>query len=206
MRKRWAVILSQHATIRIPRPVYFPRMAESRIVELRVRELRQLFDAMDPSPLREQDLVRSVEDYILESIKQLHGTGPVTLRVHVGDDPSASDRDTAVNAIHTHFERRAVHFRRSLRDLLRDGWVSLTIGLTFLVVVFALSQLVVRMVGEGAWGTLVRESMLIGGWVAMWRPLEIFLYDWWPIGRERRQADRLSRAPVEIIVNAASAR
>jgi len=27
----------------------------------------------------------------------------------------------------------------------------------------------------------VRESLLVGGAVAPWRPLEIFLYDWWPI-------------------------
>ena len=29
------------------------------------------------------------------------------------------------------------------------------------------------------------ESLLIGGWRPMWRPLEIFLYDWWPIRAER---------------------
>ena len=180
-------------------------MAESRVVELRVRELRQLFDAMDPSPLREQDLVRSAEDFILESVKQLHGAAAVTLRVHVGDNPSAADREIATAAIHSHFARRAVHFRRTLRDLLRDGWASLAIGLTFLIVVFALGQLVVRWLGETAWTTLLRESLLIGGWVAMWRPLEIFLYDWWPIGRERRLAERLSRTNVEILPNAASA-
>ena len=180
-------------------------MPESRVVEIRVRELRQLFDAMDPSPLREQDLVRSAEDFILESVKQLHGTAPVTLRVHVGDNPSVTDQETAVSAIHSHFARRAVHFRRTLRDLLRYGWVSLAIGLTFLVVVFVLGQLIVRSLGETAWTTLVRESLLIGGWVAMWRPLEIFLYDWWPIGRERRLAERLSRTSVEILPGAASA-
>ena len=26
---------------------------------------------------------------------------------------------------------------------------------------------------------------MIGGWVALWRPLEIFLYDWWPIRRKQ---------------------
>jgi hypothetical protein len=180
-------------------------MPESRVVEIRVRELRQLFDSMDPSPRREQDMVRSAEDFILEGVKQLHGTAPVTLRVHVGDSPSIADREIAVSAIHSHFARRAIHFRRTLRDLLRDGWVSLAIGLAFLVVVFALGQLVVRSLGETAWTTLVRESLLIGGWVAMWRPLEIFLYDWWPIGRERRLAERLSRTQVDIIANAVSA-
>jgi hypothetical protein len=47
-------------------------------------------------------------------------------------------------------------------------------------------------------GVLMREGMVIGGWVAMWRPLEIFLYDWWPIRAERRLFDRLAMMPVQI--------
>jgi hypothetical protein len=33
----------------------------------------------------------------------------------------------------------------------------------------------------------------------MWRPLEIFLYDWWPIVGERRLHERLSRIEVRIV-------
>jgi hypothetical protein len=28
--------------------------------------------------------------------------------------------------------------------------------------------------------SITSEGLLILGWVAMWRPVEIFLYDWWP--------------------------
>jgi hypothetical protein len=45
---------------------------------------------------------------------------------------------------------------------------------------------------------IVRESLLIGGWVAMWRPLEVFLYDWWPVRNEARIYDRLAAMPVQI--------
>jgi len=51
-------------------------------------------------------------------------------------------------------------------------------------------------------GALLRESMVIGGWVALWRPLEIFLYDWWPILAERKLYDRLSVMPVRTTVRA----
>ena len=37
------------------------------------------------------------------------------------------------------------------------------------------------MLDENRFADVIRESLLIGGWVAMWRPLEVFLYDWWPI-------------------------
>jgi hypothetical protein len=32
----------------------------------------------------------------------------------------------------------------------------------------------------------------------MWRPMEIFLYEWWPLLRSRRMYENLSRMRVEI--------
>lgn len=44
---------------------------------------------------------------------------------------------------------------------------------------------------------LAEESLLILGWVANWRPLEIFLYDWWPLAQRRDLYRQLSLAAVE---------
>jgi hypothetical protein len=46
---------------------------------------------------------------------------------------------------------------------------------------------------------LFRESLIIVGWVALWRPLEIFLYDWWPIARHRSLYRRLAKADVRLV-------
>jgi hypothetical protein len=32
----------------------------------------------------------------------------------------------------------------------------------------------------------------------MWRPIEIFLYDWWSVRRQQRDYERLARMPVHI--------
>jgi hypothetical protein len=44
-------------------------------------------------------------------------------------------------------------------------------------------------------GEILRESLPIGGWVSMWRPPEVFLYDWWAIRNEIRLSDRLAAMP-----------
>jgi hypothetical protein len=67
-----------------------------------------------------------------------------------------------------------------------------------------LAGLVERALGGTQISALIRESIVIGGWVAMWRPLEIFLYDWWPILAERKLFDRLSAAPIQIRFKAAT--
>ena len=101
------------------------------------------------------------------------------------------------DAVRTHFARRSHFLQRDLRRLIRRGLISFCIGLAFLVVIFIIARTIGRMMGDI--GSLLRESMLIVGWVAMWRPLEIFLYDWWPIVSERRLHDRLSRISVRIV-------
>ena len=50
----------------------------------------------------------------------------------------------------------------------------------------------------GPIGRVIEESLLIFGWVANWRPIEIFLYDWWPIVRRRNLYQRLSAAHVKL--------
>ncbi|MCK6440823.1 MAG: hypothetical protein L6Q71_11575, partial [Planctomycetes bacterium] len=58
----------------------------------------------------------------------------------------------------------------------------------------------------GSTGRILSESFIIIGWVAMWRPLEIFLYDWWPLRATERLFERLSRIDVEVIPGWVSAR
>jgi hypothetical protein len=85
-----------------------------------------------------------------------------------------------------------------LRQLFRRGRISLAIGLAFLASSIAIGDALASYFQGTGWGEILRESLLIGGWVAMWRPLEVFLYDWWPIREKARLFDRLSAMPVKI--------
>ena len=53
--------------------------------------------------------------------------------------------------------------------------------------------------GHGTFARIIQEGLTIGGWVAMWRPLQIYLYDWWPLLEERKVMERLSRMQVEVV-------
>lgn len=174
--------------------------ANCGIIEVRLQELSKLFDAMDPSPFREKDLHANAEEYIVGSAKELPAKVPLALVLYL-DKPAAlpDEGRTVGDAICAHFVRQSELSRRKLRLLLHRGWISLVIGLTFLAAALAGSASVTRLLGEGAMATVFSESLLIGGWVAMWRPIETFLYDWWPLLGERRFYDRLSRMAVRIV-------
>ena len=86
---------------------------------------------------------------------------------------------------------------RDLSELFRTGRRSLQIGLAVLLVSVAVSELVIARFGHAGLGAALSEGLIILGWVANWRPLEIFLYDWWPVIGLRRLYRRLSDARVE---------
>jgi hypothetical protein len=96
------------------------------------------------------------------------------------------------------FNQRAQAYGRRLRELFRVGRTSLVIGLVALAGAIALGDFLAALMKGSRIGEIVRESLTIGGWVSMWRPLEIFLYDWWPIRSEARLSERLAAMPVRI--------
>jgi len=173
-----------------------PRNCEP--IEVHVNELSLLFNAMDPSRLPDKDLDPKAEEFIVSWARSLRRDAQIGLQVHV-DRPGVFDHVAMVrDAIHEFFRQRSLSASRRLSQLFRVGRTSLLIGVVFLTVAVTLAGLVDRALGGSQVSALIRESMVIGGWVAMWRPLEIFLYDWWPILAERKLFDRLSAAPVRI--------
>lgn len=82
---------------------------------------------------------------------------------------------------------------------MRRGRFSLAVGLMFLTACLGLSEVVAEL-GYGTVAEIIRESLTIGGWVAMWRPLEIYLYDLWPMRDELHLLQRLTRMRVELVL------
>jgi hypothetical protein len=169
-------------------------------IALHVEHLAQLFDALDPSPLRERDLSPRTEQYIVESIKELRPRAPQHVLVHVNQplEPT-QEAGLVAEAVRNHFVRQSNTVRQELRQLLRHGGISLAIGLAFMATVLLIGRALAPQRGVNTFAALVSESLVIGGWVAMWRPLEIFLYDWWPIVGRRRLYERLSRIEVKVL-------
>jgi hypothetical protein len=169
-------------------------------IEIHVAELRQLFNAMDPSPFGERDLDPKAEEFIANWAKEAPRDAPLAMVVHLDRAMGRPNEAVALrDAVHGFFIERSRVTRQRLHDLLRRGRISLIIGLVALSVLFALGDLVGAILSGWRTSELLRESLLIGGWVAMWRPLEIFLYDWWPLHANARLSDRLARMPVRII-------
>lgn len=168
-------------------------------LDLHVGSQRQLFNSMDPAPFRERDLDPEVSLYVREWAEELSLTAPLGIRVTLTDEPATTAEETALrDALHDNFARSAAEHRRNLKKLFRDGRISLVIGIGFLALAITIAEAVASRMSDGPYAKLVQESVVIGGWVALWQPINIFLYDWWPIRRLVKLYDRLARADVAL--------
>lgn len=167
-------------------------------IELRVVELPDLFNSMDPTPFHHRDLDSSAEKFLESWALECPPDSSFRIVVHIEKMPPQDPAPLVAQAIHNHFDYKAVLATRNLRLLLLEGRTSLLIGIGFL----ALCLIVADLLSGFATSTflkLLKESLLIGGWVAMWRPMEIFLYGWWPIVRNGRIYHNLGRASVHVV-------
>jgi hypothetical protein len=171
----------------------------SQHLELRVHELAQLFNSMDPTPFHNKALDPEAELFIETWARGFPPKTHLHLTVHLQNMPKDGAPDALVTeAIHNHYADKAEAVRRDLSDLFWQGRVSLVIGLTF-VALCLLAADAVRQMGANTAHTIARESLTIVGWVAMWRPMQLFLYDWWPMGRRIGTYKALARARVKVI-------
>ena len=170
------------------------------VIEVHVAELKQLFNSIDPSPFRNRDLDPDAEEFIVGWAKDLPRNAALALVVDLDRQAGLPDEAGVLrDAIHEFFLQRAGTYRRRLRELFRGGRKSLLIGLTVLTAAIALGDFLATLMRTSRIGEILRESLTIGGWVSMWRPLEVFLYDWWPIRQHALLCEKLAAMPVKLL-------
>ena len=177
---------------------HYHRRGERILIEIKLNSVMQLFNSLDPSPFHEKDLDDDAEEYIVSTAREFSLSTPLHLSIHL--PPPAITPDTekqVIGGIHHYFDYKSQAAGRELRTKLRLGRASLAIGLLFLFACIAARQLL-RTLGDTMALEIVQEGLLISGWVAMWRPIQIFLYDWWPVRNLQRLYDKLSRVPIDV--------
>jgi hypothetical protein len=166
---------------------------------LRVRELRQLFNSLDPAPFLNKDLDRACEAYIENWALSLPHDSRLHLTVHLEQGACEADASELVaGAVHNYYGYKVELVRGELRQLLHLGRLSLAVGLVFVASCLLLAEAITTLM-PGPAAKIAHESLTIIGWVAMWRPVQIFLYDWWPLKGRIRVFENLRFARVSVV-------
>src|SRR3954464_8956049 len=132
-----------------------------KVIEIHVAELKQLFNAIDPSPFREKDLDPRADEFIVSWARDLPADATLALLVYL-DRPAGMPQEAAIlrDAIHEYFSQRATASRRRLRQLFRVGRMSLLIGITCLAGSLLLGDVIAGATAGSHVGAVLRESLL----------------------------------------------
>jgi len=168
------------------------------VIELRIENIALLFDPLDPFPMPSRDLSKTAEDFIVEWARELPRHSPIRLILHI-PSPGPHDLSQLQVAFSNHFHQRARRVNGDISELFGVGRTSLMIGLATLIACVLGGQAAVMLLGSGSAARILSEGLIIIGWVANWRPLEIFLYGWWPLARRRKLYQRLADMPIEVL-------
>jgi hypothetical protein len=174
-----------------------------RHIELKVRNINALFNSLDPAPFREKDLDASAEAFIVGWAEEFPVGTLLSLRIHVQEAPTEDSTPMVREAVHNYFAYRGGIAKMELRRLLKQGRISLLIGIAFLSTCLLVKAYLLPDPG-GPVGEVLRESLAIAGWVAMWEPMQIYLYGWWPLRRRGKLYANLAHMPVEVEVSKAA--
>lgn len=163
-------------------------------IDLRITSAEQLFDNRDPAPFRERDLDPDLVEYLLEAGDDLVSHDSIRLVFWLEKPGQPAEIEAAVRA---HFQYELDRLDRRRRRQRRSGQLSLLLGVVLIVALLSLAQLVASLV-PGSVGAALREGLVISSWVVMWRPVQILVYDWIPVRRERRVMRRLLEARIDV--------
>ncbi|MGH2647738.1 MAG: hypothetical protein ACRDE8_09235 [Ginsengibacter sp.] len=145
-----------------------------------------------------QLLNNNTEEFIVEEAGKFQRRSPLHFTVHV--PPGEIQRaDEVVKVIHTHFSYCRKKSENKLKHTLQLGWRSLFIGFAFLIIMYFLVQMLVSYLPQGGFVISIRELLIILSWVALWRPAELLLYEWYPFKRDADLFHRLEQSTVKVI-------
>jgi len=173
--------------------------ADMDSIEVRVDEAAQLFNTLDPFPFRERDLDKEAEEFIVGWARELPRNRPFRIVIHLPQSECKEGLSAQLReSFSRYFTYRADMTGRDLNEMFRVGRLSLAIGIAVLAACFIAAGFVRRIFGAGELTRFINEGVIILGWVANWRPIEILLYDWWPLVRRRNLYLRLAAAGIEL--------
>ncbi len=168
-------------------------------VELALRTAWQLFDARDPAPFRGRDLDDDAERWLLDAAEEIPRATPIAFLIHLAEPlPEDRSEQAVAGAIRAHMRYLLGRNRRDLRALFRQGLWSALLASVVLALCTAAAAALQPLAPGVHWAAVTREGLVIFGWVALWRPLDTFLFAWWPHAAKSRLLRRVLAAQVTV--------
>jgi hypothetical protein len=169
--------------------------SRSETITVPLDNVAQLLEPCPPSPFRRRRLRKEAEQYLIERVTVLPRKSRARLQICLPETERGKE-ESVIDAVHQDFHFRRVEAEKKLGRIRRFGWRSLGVALIFLTVAMLIVQLMRRYLPVGSFLSVVIEGLTVFAWVALWRPGELLLYEWYPFRRDARLFGKLEESEI----------
>lgn len=181
-------------------------MSKTYTISLALDDLNQLFEEPDFTPFIERKLYKAGIDYIYDELKSLSLNQRTQATIFLPAAQLESDTLEKVRAaIHRYCAFEMNQNRLELSLLRWQGRKALKNGLIFLAICLIVSATVESIdLGSEFLHRFISEGLIIVGWVSLWRPAEIFLFEWWPFYRDNQLMRHIAEMDIVLLPHSAA--
>ena len=178
---------------------YYRKVEGTSLIELQLQDIQQIANPLDPSPYPEKTLDKNIEEYIADAVRDFPLKTDLKLVVYLpGEELQREAAKKLDQTIHNHFRYKTAQTQREMKETFASGRISLAIGITFLALTILANLLIAKDPNTVIY-EIIRNSLLIIGWVAMWQPISTFLYAWWPIRKKVKVYQKISTMEISVL-------
>lgn len=172
------------------------------LIEVELHSMMQIFNSFDPAPFHEKELDADAEEYIYNSVAEFSLKKPLGLVIYLPCSEIGKETEkTLRGAVRNHFSYKKLLTEIELHRLLQRGRRNMAIAFVFLFLCLLMNQFLSTF-EEDLLITMLSEGLTIIGWVAIWEPVNVFLYGWWPLVQKRNIYDKILGMGIRVISGA----
>ena len=179
------------------KPLRYQKVDGKQVIQIRINKALQLFDSRDPAPFRDRDLDDDFTDYVITSADEIPQRFPIKLQISIAGRTPDLDAESIVDAIRSHFSYQIDLKKIQFSKMLRMARLFLAVGLVILTSCLFLARWTQTVHSEFV-GSTLREGIVIFGWVSLWKPIELILFDWYPIYERIELFQKILNSEIEI--------
>lgn len=170
------------------------------IISIKIKNVKQLFNSFDPSPFIDKGLDKDAFEYITGSVNAYPIKSNPKLEIHLPKSRKNKFSEKEITlAINNYFSYKKELEEINIRNKIKEGQKSFIIGIAFLIACLSLRELLNIRSNGSFFIEILKESLIIFGWVAMWKPISNMLYDWWPLSKQKNTYNKISEIKINFI-------
>lgn len=172
------------------------------LIEMKLSSVLQLFNSFDPAPFHEKGLDDDAENYIVNIVKDFPLKTRFRIIIYLPERIVDTKEALMIpEAIKSHFEYKSLMERRKLRERNIYGKYTLVVGILFLAIATVASLTIDTYSSTFPVAHFIAKALEVTGWVAMWEPVTVHLFQLWPIHKQRKIYEKISKMDVELRIH-----